>query len=118
MRTKSKPKTYVTPEPVEARVSKPEIPNKILKDFLEEKCNFSKLKDISKVKAGFLWGKGNIQRYRINVWQTIYEMGQFCPNTKIIHSYFVLYYPDEQMIVDKTVEPENKDKDLLGKIRK
>ena len=118
MRTKSKPKTYVAPEPIEAKVNKPEIPNKILKDFLEEKCNFSKLKDISKVKAGFLWEKGRIQRYRINVWQTTYEMGQFCPNTKIIHSYFVFYYPDEQMIVDKTEEPAQKDKDLLGRIRK
>ena len=118
MRTKSKPKTYVAPEPIEAKVNKPEIPNKILKDFLEEKCNFSKLKDISKVKAGFLWEKGRIQRYRINVWQTTYEMGQFCPNTKIIHSYFVFYYPDEQMIVDKTEEPAQKDKDLLGRIRR
>ena len=118
MRTKSKPKTYVAPEPIEAKVNKPEIPNKILKDFLEEKCNFSKLKDISKMKAGFLWEKGRIQRYRINVWQTTYEMGQFCPNTKIIHSYFVFYYPDEQMIVDKTEEPAQKDKDLLGRIRK
>ena len=117
MRTKSKPKKRVAPKPVEAKVSKPEIPDKILKDFLEEKCNYSKLKDISKMSAGFLWEKGKIQRYRINVWQTTYEMGQFCPNTKIIHSYFVFYYPDEQMIVDKTEEPAQKDKDLLGRIR-
>ena len=40
--------------------------------------------------------------------KTTYEMGQFCPNTKIIHSYFVFYYPDEQMIVDKTAEPVDK----------
>ena len=118
MRTKSKPKTHVPPKPIEAKVSKPEIPNKILKDFLEEQCNFSQLKNISKIRAGFLWQKGNIQRYRINVWQTTYEMGQFCPNTKIVHSYFVFYYPDEQMIVDKTAEPVDKHKDLLGRIRK
>ena len=118
MRTKSKPKTYVTPKPVEAKVSKPQIPNKILKDFLEEQCKLSTLKDISKIRADFLWENGKIQRYRINVWQTTYEMGQFCPNTKIIHSYFVFYYPDEQMIVDKTAEPANKNKDLLGRIRR
>jgi len=118
VRTKNKKKKSVTPEPVEAKVSKPQIPDKILKDFLEEKCNFSKLKDISKTSAGFLWERGNIQRYRINVWQTTYEMGQFCPNTKIIHSYFVFYYADEQMIVDKTKEPVEKQKDLLGRIRK
>ena len=93
------------------------MPLEILKDFLEEKCNLSTLKDISKIRAGFLWEKGNIQRYRINVWQTTYEMGQFCPNTKIVHSYFVFYYPDEQMIVDKTEEPVDKHKDLLGRIR-
>ena len=119
MKTQRRPRTRpVAPKPIEAKVSKPEIPNEILKDFLEEKCNLSTLKDISKIRAGFLWEKGNIQRYRINVWQTTYEMGQFCPNTKIIHSYFVFYYPDEQMIVDKTEEPEKKDKDLLGRIRK
>ena len=69
------------------------------------------------MSAGFLWEKGKIQRYRINVWQTTYQDGRFCPDTKIIHSYFVFYYPDEQMIVDKTIEPEKKDKDLLGRIR-
>ena len=97
---------------------KPEIPEEILKGFLEEEIQLSKLKDISQIRAGFLWEKGGCQRYRINVWQTTYEMGQFCPNTKIIHSWFVHYYPDELLIVDKTEEPAEKDKDLLGRIRK
>jgi hypothetical protein len=101
-REKNKP---VAPKPIEAKVNEPEIPKKILKDFLEEKCNFSELKNISKMRAGFLWQKGNIERYRINVWQTTYELGEICPNTKIIHSWFVFYYPDELMIVDKTIEP-------------
>ena len=119
MKTQRRPKTKpVAPKPIEAKVNKPEIPNKILKDFLEEKCKLSTLKDISMIRAGFLWEKGKIERYRINVWQTTYEMGQFCPNTKIIHSYFVFYYPDEQMIVDKTAEPVDKHKDLLGRIRR
>ena len=119
MRTKNKPRTKpVAPKPVEAKVSKPEIPKKILKDFLEEQCNFSQLKNISKMKGAFLWQKGNIQRYRINVWQTTYELGEFCPNTKIIHSWFVFYYPDEQMIIDKTEEPADKHKDLLGRIKR
>jgi len=117
VKTKSK-QISRTPEPAKMSKPKPEIPDKILKDFLEEQCNFSQLKNISKIRAGFLWQKGNIQRYRINVWQTTYEMGQFCPNTKIIHSYFVFYYPDEQMIVDKTEEPVDKHKDLLGRIRR
>ena len=67
MRTKSKPRNKpVAPKPIEAKANKPEIPNKILKDFLEEQCNFSQLKNISKMKGAFLWQKGNIQRYRIN----------------------------------------------------
>ncbi len=117
MRTKSKPMTK-PPKLAEPPKSKPQIPDNILKDFLEEKCKLSTLKDISMIRAGFLWEKGKIERYRINVWRTTYEMGEFCPNTKIIHSYFVFYYPDEQMIVDKTEEPVDKDKDLLGRLRK
>lgn len=114
-KTRFREKTkHVAPKPIEAKVDKPEIPKKILKDFLEKKCNFSELRNISKMTAGFLWQKGNIERYRINVWQTTYEMGKFCPKTKIIHSWFVFYYPDEQMIVDKTIEPVKKGKDLLG----
>lgn len=112
MRTKNKPKpANVAPKPIKAKVRKPEMPNKILREFLEEKCKLSTLKNISMTRAGFLWEKGGIERYRINVWQTTYEMGDFCPNVKIVHSWFVFYYPDEQMIVDKTTEPaEKKDK--------
>ena len=119
MKTKKRPKTKpVASKPIKEKVKKPEIPDKILKEFLEEKCNLSALKDISMTRAMFLWEKGGIERYRINVWRTTYEMGDFCPNTKIIHSYFVFYYRDEQMIVDKTEEPVDKHKDLLGRIRK
>ena len=106
------------PKLAEPPKAKPQNPDNILKDFLEEQCKLSTLKDISMIRAGFLWEKGKIERYRINVWRTTYEMGEFCPNTKIIHSYFVFYYPDEQMIVNKTEEPVDKDKDLLGRIRK
>ena len=118
MKTKKKAKSAnVAPKPVKAKVGKPEMPNKILRDFLEEKCELSKLKDVSQFRAGFLWEKGNVQRYRINVWNTTYEMGQFCPTVKIIHSYFVFYYPDEQMVVDKTEQPKG-DTDILGRMRK
>ena len=66
MRTKSKPKTHVTPKPIEAKAKKPEIPNKILKDFLEEQCNFSKLKKKAKLFVPDSYGRRcKIQRYRI-----------------------------------------------------
>jgi len=115
-RKKAKP-AHVAPKPVKAKVRKPEMPDKILRDFLEEKCELSKLKDVSQLRAGFLWEKGNVQRYRINVWKTTYETGNFCPTIQIIRSYFVSYDPDEQMVVDKTEQPKG-DKDILGRIRK
>ena len=109
--TKPKPKPMMKPKAVKAKPKKPEIPDKILKDFLEEKVNLSSLKDISMIRAGYLWTAGDVQRYRVNVWMTTYEGGTFCPNTRIVHSFFVHYYTDEQMIVDKTTEPtEKKDK--------
>ena len=118
MKTKKKAKpSRVSPKSVKLNSRKPEIPNKILRDFLEEKCELSKLKDVSQFCAGFLWENGNVQRYRINVWKTTYETGQFCPTVQIIRSYFVSYDPDEQMIVDKTEQPKG-DKDILGRIRK
>jgi len=106
---KSKNKTrrkFAAPEPAKAKESKPEIPKEILKEFLEEQCKISTLKDIADVRAEFLWDKGGIQRYRINVWQSTYKDGNFCPSTSIPYSWFVHYYTDEQMIVDKTTEPK------------
>ena len=118
MKTNKKAKpARVAPKSVRSKARKPEIPNKILRDFLEEKCELSKLKDVSKLESGFLWENGDIERYRINVWKTSYKTNQFCPNVKIIHSYFVFYYPDEQMVVDETEHPKG-DKDILGRIRK
>ena len=95
-------KPKVSSKPSRDASPKHEIPDKILKSFLNREIGLSELDNISKVRAGFLWEKGNIERYRINVWQTTYEMGDFCPNTKIIHSWFVFYYPEDQSIVDKT----------------
>ncbi len=90
--------------------SKPEIPDDILRKWLEEKINLSSLKDVSQVRAGFLWEKGGIERYRINVWQEAYRENRICPDIRIIHSFFVFYYPKEKSIVDKTLEPKPKKK--------
>ena len=103
MRAKNKQRTkFAAPEPIETKESKPEIPKKILNEFLEEQCKISTLKDISDVRAGFLWEEGGIQRYRINVWKSTYKDGNFCPSTTIPYSWFVYYYLDEQVVVDKT----------------
>jgi hypothetical protein len=103
--TKPKSKPFMKPRQIKAEPKKPEIPKEILRDFLEEKVNLSSLKDISLIRAGFLWKTGDIERYRVNVWRTTYEGGTFCPNTKIVESFFVYYYRDEQMILDKTTKP-------------
>ncbi len=101
--TKGKPK-LVKPKSTLKATGKPKIPDKTLKDFLEEKVNLSSLEDISKIRAAFLWEVGNIQRYRINVWHKVYKEGSLYPSTKIIHSFFVHYYPEENRVADKTTE--------------
>jgi hypothetical protein len=84
--------------------TKPKIPDEILNDFLEEKINLSSLEDISKIRAAFLWHVGSVQRYRIDIWNKVYKEGSLYPSTKIIHSFFVHYYPEENRVADKTTE--------------
>lgn len=105
--TKGKPK-LMKPKSTPKVVGKPQIPDKILKNFLEEKINLSNLEDISKIRAAFLWEVGNIQRYRINVWNKVYKEGSLYPSTRIIHSFFVYYYPEESRVADKTTEKSPK----------
>jgi len=101
--TKGKPKLMKqksTPKVAE----KPKIPDKILKDFLEEEINISKIEDISKIRAAFLWEVGGIERYRIDIWNKTYVEGSLYPSTKIIHSFFAYYYREKGTLVDKTNE--------------
>ena len=83
---------------------KPKIPDKTLKDFLEEEINISKIEDISKIRASFLWEVGGIERYRIDIWNKAYVEGSLYPSTKIIHSFFAYYYREKDTLVDKTHE--------------
>jgi hypothetical protein len=85
-------------------VQKPEIPDKTLTDFLEKEINISKLEDISKIRAAFLWEVGGIERYRIDIWNKAYVKGSLYPSTKIIHSFFAYYYREKGTLVDKTNE--------------
>ena len=94
--TMAKPKNVfteskVSPKPSRDTPRKNEIPDKILMDFLEEEINLSSLEDISKIRAAFLWEVGNIQRYRIDIWNKVYKEDSLYPRTKIIHSFFVHY---------------------------
>ena len=108
MKTKTKRKPKKTVKKMEPPEPKPQVPQEILNDFLEEKVNLSNLEDISMIRAGYLWTAGGIQRYRLNVWSTTYESGAFSSSTKIIHSFFIHYDPEENKIVDRTKESEPK----------
>jgi len=42
------------------------------------------------------------------VWHKIYKEGSLYPSTRIIHSFFVHYYPEESRVADKTTEKSPK----------
>ncbi len=107
-------KSKVSPKPSRDVSPKHEIPDKILKSFLNREIGLSELDDISKIRAAFLWCVGNIERYRINIWQKKIEEGRLYPSVKIIHSFFVHYYPEEQRIANKTT-PSKKSQNLFRK---
>lgn len=104
----------VSPKPSRDARKKHEIPDKILKSFLNGEIGLSELDNISKIRAAFLWEVGNIERYRIDIWNKVYKKGNLYPSTKIIHSFFVYYYPEDQNIVDKTTASK-KTKNLFRK---
>lgn len=89
-----------------------DIPEEILMDFLEDKVKVSQVKNITQIKASYLWESGDIQRYRVNIWVKEELDGSFCHRHYIgKNSWFVHYHTQEQMIIDKTVaqkEKENK----------
>ena len=107
-------KSKVSPKPPRDASPKNEIPDKILKSFLNREIGLSELDNISKIRAAFLWEVGNIERYRIDIWNKVYKKGNLYPSTKIIHSFFVHYYPEDQNIVDKTTASK-KTKNLFRK---
>lgn len=87
-----------------------DIPEEILMDFLEDKVKVSQVKNITQIKAVYLWELGNIQRYRINIWVKEQLDGAFCHRHYIgKNSWFVQYHVKEQMIIDKTVAPKEKE---------
>ncbi len=87
-----------------------DIPEEILMDFLEDKVKLSQVKDITQIKASYLWESGDIQRYRVNIWVKEQLDGAFCHRHYIgKNSWFVHYHVKEQMIIDKTVAPKEKE---------
>lgn len=102
--TRKKPlQAAAKPEP-----PKPTIPNELLKAFLEERITTEDAVKVTQVVDGFLWEKGDIQRYRINVWMKEPVEGMFCDRNYIGESWFVHYDKKNKTLTDKTIEPKPK----------
>lgn len=96
-----------------AEKTKPSIPKQILLDFLETKIKLSSVSNITNVKDHFLFEKNNVQRFRVNVWQTEIIPDMFCSKNFIGYSFFINYHKDEQMIIDKTIPQKPKKERIL-----
>ena len=94
-------KSKVSPKPSRDTPRKNEIPDKILKSFLNREIGLSELDNISKIRAAFLWDVEGVERYRIDVWQKTYHEDRIFPSVKIKYSFFVHYYPEKQVIKEK-----------------
>ena len=103
----NKPRKKIEKEPVVAKKNKPTIPNDILKIFLERNINKEDSKKINKVVDGFLWKKGNIQRYRIDVWMKEPIAHMFCERHWIGYSWFVHYDTANKTLTNKTIAPKS-----------
>ena len=119
MRTKSKRKKKVEEyvEPVKA--PDPTIPNDILKAFLDRHVTVADTVNITQVTDGFLWEKGGIERYRVNVWMKRDVEGQYCHDNYIGYTWFLHYNREDQTLTDKTtgrVEEDKKEKSKLNGI--
>lgn len=108
MATEKPKKKVKQQEPVATSKKKPSIPNDILKSFLDEHITLEDAVKVNQVVDGFLWEKGDIQRYRINVWMIEYIEGMFCPRNYIGYSWFVHYNTSDKTLTDKTIAPKPK----------
>ena len=113
MRTKSKRKKPVEEYVEPAKAPSPTIPNDILKAFLDRHVTVADTVNITQVTDGFLWEKGGIERYRVNVWMRRDVEGQYCHDNYIGYSWFLQFNREDQTLTDKTtgqVEEDNKNK--------
>lgn len=97
---------YIEPK----KPHKPTIANDILKAFLDRHVNVGDAANITQITDGFLWEKGGVERYRVNVWMKEEVDGQFCSKNYIGYSWFLHYNREEQTITDKTTGRVKEDK--------
>ena len=116
MKTKKKQKQEVYSEPQKA--PSPTIPNDVLKVFLDRNLTVADAVNITQVKDSFLWQKGDIERYRVNVWMKRAVEGQYYNDNYIGYSWFLHFNRKSQTLTDKTTgqveEDEKSSKKLNG----
>jgi len=116
----TKRKKKVQEEYIEPKAPpKPTIPNDILKTFLDRHVTVSDTVNITQVTDGFLWEKGGIERYRVNVWMKRDVEGQYCHDNYIGYTWFLQFDRDSETLTDKTtgrVEEDKKEKSKLNGI--
>ena len=83
---------------------KPNIPHDILNEFLQDKILIKEIGNVYMIEDKYLWEKGDLIRYRINVWVEEKIVGRYCPKIYIKHSFFVHYSKKNKTITDHTIE--------------
>jgi len=99
------------PEPAKADKAKKMIPEDELIFWIKQNVDTSGA-NIVKIRDGYLWSKGDIERHRLDIFEK-YEVeggGEFCWTNRIAERcYFLHYNRSEKTIVDKTTGRVEKD---------
>jgi hypothetical protein len=103
------------PKPVPAKTKQTVmIPEDELMFWIEQNVDTDGA-NIVKIRDGYLWTKGDVERHRLDIFEK-YEIegeGEFCWTNRIgERSFFLHYNREKSTITDKTtgrVEPDNKD---------
>lgn len=86
------------------KIPDPKIPKDVLNSLLEDKIKLSEISNVYRIRDNFLWEKGDVQRYRVNVWVQEYQELKYCPKVYIKYSFFVQYNKNTKEIKDLTIK--------------
>lgn len=78
----------------------PKIHKIVLRKFLESKVD---MKEITDIRCSYLWSRGDVERYRINLYVETWADDALYPKKSIGHSFFVHYNRYEEDLIDMTV---------------
>ena len=95
------------PKPVPAKTNqKVMIPEDELIFWIEQNVDIPAGTNIVKIRDGYLWSKGDVERHRLDIFEK-YEIegeGEFCWTNRIAErSYFLHYNKEQKTITDKTL---------------